>query len=158
MTCQTNILIFLKKYNGGYVEDAISNYHKNGEQKFLVTSLFGLGLESNLDLLSQLRMYENRVPFNCIPIGGDAGGNIVCLNLSSGKYGYIYFWNHEKEVEFELGKMTINDLYFIANSFTEFFNSLKKDNSVDSELENYEVKKVWIDPDCLKELEGDSNN
>lgn len=149
---------FLMKYNGGYVEDAVSVYHNNGEQKFLVTSLFGLGLESNLDLLNQLEIYKERVPLNCIPIARDAGGNIVCLNLSSDRYGNVYFWNHEKESDFELGKMTVNDLYFIANSFTEFFNTLEQDKAVDSELEGYAAKKAWIDSDFLKELEGDSDD
>ncbi|MBM7542021.1 SMI1/KNR4 family protein [Amphibacillus cookii] len=146
---------FLRHHNGGYVKNSISTYYKNGEQKFILTSMFGLG--SDDDLINQFETYKNRIPNTCIPIGRDAGGNLVCLNLSEVKYGYVYFWDHEEEFKYEEGKIAINDLYFIADSFKEFLNSIERDSIKESEVEGYEVKKVWVDPDFLKELENNSD-
>lgn len=145
---------FLRYHNGGYVKNSISSYFKNGKQKFILTSMFGLG--SDDDLLSQFETYKNRIPNTCIPIGRDAGGNLVCLNLSEDRYGYVYFWDHEEELNYEKGKIAINDLYFIAETFNEFLNSMERDDLKDSE-KGYKVKKVWVDPDFLKELENNSD-
>ncbi|WP_250697430.1 SMI1/KNR4 family protein [Peribacillus simplex] len=84
--------------------------------------MFGLGTDD--DLISQFETYKNRIPNTCIPIGRDAGGNLVCLNLSEGKYGNVYFWDHEEELKYEEGKITIKDLYFITKTFKEFFYSI----------------------------------
>lgn len=81
---------------------------------------------------------------------------MVCLNLSEDRYGYVYFWDHEEELKYEKGKITINDLYFIAETFNEFLNSIERDDLKESE-EGYKVKKVWVDPDFLKELENNSD-
>ncbi|QFT87267.1 SMI1 / KNR4 family protein [Bacillus sp. THAF10] len=141
---------FLRNHNGGYVKNSISSYFKNGMQKFILTSMFGLGADD--DLLSQFETYKMRTPNTCIPIGRDAGGNLVCLNLSEDRYGYVYFWDHEEELNYEEGKITINDLYLIAKTFNEFLNSIQRDDLKESE-EGFKVKKVWVDPDFLKELE-----
>jgi hypothetical protein len=145
---------FLRKHNGGYVTDSVSTYYKNGKQKFILTSMFGLGVDD--DLINQFEIYKRRIPSTCIPIGRDAGGNLVCLNLSEINYGYVYFWDHEEELKFEEGTITIDDLYFIADSFQEFLNSVEKEKVKETEVEGYKVKKVWIDPDFLKELEGNN--
>jgi hypothetical protein len=145
---------FLRNHNGGYVTDSVCTYYKNGKQKFILTSMFGLGVDD--DLINQFEIYKRRIPGTCIPIGRDAGGNIVCLNLSESNYGYVYFWNHEEELKFEEGTITIDDLYFIADSFQEFLNSVEKEKVKETEVEGYKVKKVWIDPDFLKELEGNN--
>ncbi|WP_249872820.1 SMI1/KNR4 family protein [Oceanobacillus saliphilus] len=145
---------FLRHHNGGYVKNSISSYFKNGKQKFFLTSMFGLG--SDDDLLSRFETYKKRIPNTCIPIGRDAGGNLVCLNLSEDRYGYVYFWDHEEELNYEEGKITINDLYLITETFNEFLNSIERDDLKKSE-EGYKVKKVWVDPDFLKELENNSD-
>lgn len=151
-TLPNDYIEFLHNHNGGYVKGSISNYYKNGDQKFILTSMFGIG--TNDDLVSQWETYKNRIPNSCIPIGRDAGGNLVCLNLSEDKYGYVYFWDHEEELNYEIEKITINDLYLIKQSFKEFLDSIERDNLEDSELDGYKVKKVWIDPEFLKELKS----
>ena len=145
---------FLRHHNGGYVKNSISSYVKNGKQKFILTSMFGLG--SGDDLLSQFETYKKRIPNTCIPIGRDTGGNIICLNLSEDRYGYVYFWDHEEELNYDEGKITINDLYIIAETFNEFLNTIERDNMKEQE-EGYKVKKVWVDPDFLKELENNTD-
>lgn len=83
------------------------------------------------------------------------GGDLVCLNLSKDRYGYVYFWDHEEELNYDEGKMTINDLYLIAETFNEFLNSIKRDDLQESE-KGYKVKKVWVDPDFLNELKSNT--
>lgn len=146
---------FLRQHNGGYVKNSISTYNKNGKRRFILTSMFGIGSED--DLISQFETYKNRIPNNCIPIGRDAGGNLVCLNLSKDKYGNVYFWDHEEELMYEDGKITLNDLYIIAETFHEFVNSLEEENNQESESDDYKVKKVWVDPDFFIELENNSD-
>ncbi|AEP01009.1 MULTISPECIES: SMI1/KNR4 family protein [Heyndrickxia] len=146
---------FLQKYNGGYIKNSYSTYYHCGKHKFILTSMFGLGTKD--DLLNQFELYKNRIPNTYIPIGRDAGGNLVCLNLSKEKYGYVYFWDHEEENKYEKGKIAITDLYLIAESFNEFLNSVAEDSTTKLELDGYEVKKVWIDPGFLKELNNKSS-
>ncbi|GAE94753.1 hypothetical protein JCM21714_3941 [Gracilibacillus boraciitolerans JCM 21714] len=116
--------------------------------------MFGLGAGD--DLLSQFDIYKKRIPNTCIPIGRDAGGNLVCLNLSKDRYGFVYFWDHEEELNYEEGKITIDDLYLIAETFNGFLSSIERDD-LKASKEGYNVKKVWVDPDFLKELENNSD-
>jgi len=147
---------FLKKYNGGYVINSYSSYYKNGEQKFILNNIFGLGLESNTDLASQYKIFKDRIPNTCIPVARDVGGNLVVMNLSDKKYGYILFWDHEEELEVKKGNMTINSLYPIAHSFSDFLKTIELDIN-ETETNDYKVKKVWIDTDFLKELENNTD-
>ena len=146
---------FIRNHNGGYVTESVGTYYKNEKQKFILTSMFGLGADD--DLISQFKIYKRRIPSTCIPIGRDAGGNLICLNLSGSNYGYVYFWYHEEELNYKEGTITIDDLYFIADSFKKFLNSIENEETGKTEVEGYKVKKVWIDPDFLKELEGNSD-
>ena len=79
------------------------------------------------------------------------------MNLSKDKYGNVYFWDHEEELMYEDGKITLNDLYIIAETFHEFVNSLEEENNQESESDDYKVKKVWVDPDFFIELENNSD-
>jgi len=146
---------FLKQHNGGYVKDSIGIYHNNGKQRFILTSMFGLGTDDNL--FEQFEMYKNRIPNTTIPIGRDVGGNLVCLNLSGTDYGKVYFWEHEIEGKYDHETMTVHDLYFIAENFDTFLHSIMKDDIRNLENMGYQAKKVWIEPGFLKDLENNSN-
>lgn len=146
---------FLQQHNGGYMKNSTSSYYKNGKHKFILTSMFGLGSED--DLISQFEQYKSRIPDSCIPVGRDAGGNLVCLNLSDDKYGNVYFWDHEEEFKYEDEEISINNLYIIAETFKDFLKSIKEDNMNESNEQGYKVKKISIDPDFLKELEDNSD-
>jgi len=143
---------FLRKYNGGEVEDNIIELPSGEIESFILSSFFGTRLEDINDLLSCYDTFESRIPKGSIPIGRDVGGNIVCLNLNRERYGYIFFWDHDIELEFEDNEMEIQDLYYVAPSFDDFLHMIKPYDPEEDDLDGYEIEEVWIDPDFLKEL------
>ncbi|PFJ49589.1 SMI1/KNR4 family protein [Priestia megaterium] len=115
---------FLRKYNGGEVEDNIIELPSGEIESFILSSFFGTRLEDIDDLLSCYDTFEGRIPKGSIPIGRDVGGDIVCLNLNREKYGYIFLWDHDIELEFEDNEMEIQDLYYVAPSFDDFLHMI----------------------------------
>lgn len=95
------------------------------------------------------------MPNESIPIARTAGGDILCLNLGTEKYGHVFLWDHERELMFEEGKMTIDHLYHVAVSFNKFLDIIEPYNPT-YDLNDYEIEEVWIDPEFLKEL-GEGN-
>lgn len=140
---------FLRKYNGGLPEANVVTSEKTLD--FILTSFYGTDLEPVNDIYSRFKTFEGRVPNGCVPIASDAGGNLVVLNLSNSKYGYVFFWDHEEELMYEDAGMNLDDLFLIAPSFNEFLNMIKPDH-IEEDLRRYEVKEVWVDPDFLKEI------
>lgn len=146
--------LFLKDNNGGYLDNYVAEYQglNKLKSKFILAGFYGLGIDSNNDLRSKYELYNGRVPEGCVPIGYDVGGNQVCINLTTKNYGFIYFWDHENELEED---NSIESLYYIASSFNEFLNSIKEDSDDEEPPTDYKVKKTWIDPDFLKSLQQD---
>lgn len=115
---------FLKKNNGGFPQKKVFLINETqGEDSLSV--FFGIDLTNNYISINYLyENYEDRFPKGVIPIGEDPGGNYICINLNEESYGKIYFYDHEVENEDENGKLTWNNLYLIADSFTEFLEKL----------------------------------
>jgi hypothetical protein len=67
--------------------------------------------------------FSKRIPDELIPIGRSSGGNQICLCIKGPNYGKVYFWDHNWEAE-EGKEPTYDNIYLIANSFTDFINSL----------------------------------
>jgi len=116
---------FLKNYNGGY--PARDKFKINDSQGTdILDVLHGLDVKprfSNLDYL--VDNYSDRFIHHVIPIGHDAGGNYICLNLKEGtNYGKVYFYDHEIDNEDENGNLNWDNLYLIADSFSEFLEKL----------------------------------
>jgi hypothetical protein len=55
-----------------------------------------------------------------LPIGGDDGGNQVCICMGGENLGKVYFWYHDKAGS----PFDYSCLYLIADSFDEFMQSL----------------------------------
>lgn len=81
----------------------------------------------------RIKCYQDRMPETLLPIGGDGGGNQICLGIAGPERGRIYFWDHEDEWDEEdytsRGKPIPPDLKFqnvhlIANSFEEFLDQM----------------------------------
>ncbi|BDR57651.1 SMI1/KNR4 family protein [Xylocopilactobacillus apicola] len=118
---------FLKEYNGGTLEskNVFCFYDKNREKKDKSTlrllGYLGKKNRSDTDHLSYLYgMFSQRMPKGYIPIGRDPGGNLILINLDSGK---IYFWDHEFEPEED--ELDTRNIYYINDGFNDFIECLE---------------------------------
>ena len=69
------------------------------------------------------RFNGDRLPKGLIAIGRDSFGNLICISVGLGNYGKVYFWEYKGSVP--LGEEPWWDnVFLIANSFTDFINSL----------------------------------
>lgn len=101
---------FLLTYNGGHAEPA-------GFRVSAVNSLFGF-CQKHYCLLCNYYIHQNRFPVGVVPIGNDAGGNMICLVVSGLDRGKVLFWDHERGDD-------PDSFSFLAGSFTEFLQSLR---------------------------------
>jgi len=69
------------------------------------------------------KIWQKRMPDELIPIGCGSGGDQICISVKGNNYGKVYFWNHDWECE-EGEEPDYSNVHLIANSFTEFINSL----------------------------------
>lgn len=92
--------------------------------------------DNSVDLLWNIEVFEDRLPKNFLFIGRDPGGNGILLSLHPDTYGKIYFWDHENEPEEGLEDLAdYPNIYFLANSFTEFLDSLKTEEEINALIE-----------------------
>lgn len=124
---------FLKRYNGGSPEKfrgfdiKDSRYFLNGSVvESAVSFFFAIDYELKiLDIYENIRIFKdgNRVPDEFLPIADDPCGNLILLCYKGKDYGKIYFWDHEEEAD--TGEpVTYDNIYYVADSFTEFLDSL----------------------------------
>ncbi|MDT8715885.1 SMI1/KNR4 family protein [Clostridium sp. 19966] len=149
---------FLKKYNGGRPENNIVKLNNEEIESLCVNYFFGVGINSVDDIFSSINTFNGRIPKGCVPIARVEGGDIICININKDMYGHIYYWDHEKEIQFEFNEIAITDLIHLAESFNKFINIIEPYNVKDEDLSGYKVKSVWIDHDFLKELENNQDN
>jgi len=100
-------------------------------------SLYGLADDKG-NILRKNKMLHDQIPDRYIAIGDAPGGNEICVDRETRK---IVFWYHEASDENE-------SLFEIANSFDEFFNSLRPDNdsqSVESITGKIDESNSWLD-------------
>jgi hypothetical protein len=85
-------------------------------------------------------IYENisntgrRYPTGMLPIATDAAGNVVHLGLHDPYRGVVLFWYHDgipswlemddMEQRLELEQTSVDYLFFVSHTFTQFLNSL----------------------------------
>lgn len=117
---------FLLTYNGGIPMK--NRFLISSSQGFdSISVFFGLSLDkSSLNINYLLDYYAERFPLGIIPIGEDPGGNYICLDANQGgSYGKVYFQDHEIDNEDAQGNPTRDNLFLVADSFTEFLKSLQ---------------------------------
>lgn len=136
---------FLKEFNGGYPDNNVVEIDFYESLSFIITSFFGIGTKECIDdILWNMEIFHERLPEGYLPIAHVEGGDVVCINLNLEAWGHIYLWLHEEEF-----------VYKIANSFSDFMKIIKSHNPEDDDLSGYEVIDVWIDPEFLKEINGE---
>lgn len=110
---------FLLEFNGG------SPIRKNNLRPSTNVNYI-LGMHNGpyyASLYKHIEMFKNRLPVSTFPIATDTFGNLFIMSLHKQNYGYIYFWDHEGEPEYQDGHNTDN-CSFVAYSFSEFINNL----------------------------------
>lgn len=119
----------LLSFNGGKCEPNIFNFLENGILTSSSISWFLALYDGEYDNIQRYyeiyKKEEKRMPSNILPIAHDDGGNLICISCNGTDEGHIFFWDHEKEVDYSLGhRDDYSNLYFIANTFTSFLEGL----------------------------------
>ncbi len=119
---------FLANSNGGEPKFNTFEYKLQDGRVWTggVRYFFGFNLDriQNIDFFASMR--GDRTPENMIPIGLDDGGNFILLALSERDKGKVYFWDHDEESEDD-EPPTNDNIYFVANSLTEFLENLREE-------------------------------
>ncbi|WP_443938775.1 ankyrin repeat domain-containing protein [Pedobacter sp. MW01-1-1] len=135
---------FLIEHNGG--RPSLNNF-KTFDGEIETDIQFFLGITNGLyDIGKNREQLKNVIPVDFIPIAIDSVGNFVLLNAISNK---IYLLEHESL-----------ELFFVADGFNEFVNSLfslkKKLNILDKSIANQDInyfkliKNQGIDLNCVR--------
>lgn len=118
----------LLMYNGGRCKPNIFSFLEKGKVSKSSIDWFLAIYDGKYDnLLTYINIYkleQKRIPFYLVPIAHDAGGNLICISCSKSDYGYIYFWDHEKEQNISQIDYWEN-IYLIAKSFNQFITNLE---------------------------------
>ncbi|WP_141732404.1 SMI1/KNR4 family protein [Oligoflexus tunisiensis] len=119
---------FILESNGGTLDSAMvfkcDNKGRMIEEG--IETFYGLGAPNWADIQRAYQTYhinQRRMPDYLIAIGSDAGGNQIAMLLNNLAFGYVVYWDHENEVDFddpEDAKNPLRNCSLIAKSFTDF--------------------------------------
>ena len=110
---------FLREVNGGVPKKRYSLFFvKELNREVPLDVLFGLEVDdTSCDLIEIFDEFSDDLLENSLIIGDDPGGGFIVLISNKG----IYYWDHAYHFKESSDEKNI---YFIANNFTEFINSL----------------------------------
>ncbi len=117
--------------NGGVPKEGYFKCNENEGFDIISSSNKKRNIEVDFSGLESLMFSPKNQLSPLLIIGGDSGGNFICLSLSKENYNKVYFWDHEvepfgafdsnREIPFE----EFVNIYFICNSFEEFVDRLE---------------------------------
>lgn len=115
------------KYNGGRCTPNIFSFEENGKITQSSIDWFLAIYDGEFDNFEKYfnlyKIEKKRLPNSFFPIAHDAGGNLICIDVSNEN---IYFWNHEKEVNYDIEKDDKRtNLFLIDKNFGDFLSKLK---------------------------------
>lgn len=121
----------LLKYNGGHpikngyplIEYIDNDPNDNSADIAWFLAIYDGEYDNFLKNYHTFKIWQKRMPDELIPIGCGSGGDQICISVKGNNYGKVYFWNHEQEA-YEGEEPDYSNVHLIANSFTEFINSL----------------------------------
>ena len=120
----------LLKYNGGQCDPNVFSFTENGERTQSNINWF-LAIddeedESLQEYINDYKIDEKRLPKHILPIAHDPFGNLICISCGKKDFGYVYFWDHEEEVDYQISKDDdYSNLYLIKDDFDKFINELE---------------------------------
>lgn len=126
----------LLTYNGGTPVDNIVEFIEDGEPNETdFRYFFAVDTDEYDDLekrIFYIKVEEKRMPEHIFPFGEDSLGNQFCISFGSKDHGFVYFWDHEREVDYSVSDDSdYSNLYLIAKSFKEFVENLKPDDNIE---------------------------
>ena len=115
---------FLSEINGGRPNRArFTILSPEGATDSAVAWFLTLDPQESRYTISRYRTrYDDRVPAGVIPIGCDSFGNLILLDIGAREFGYIYFWDHERE---SMDDPYWDNIYMVSRSFDSFSQSLR---------------------------------
>ena len=113
---------FLLQHNGGHPEPCAFKYTCDQQQWKLAAVAYFLAVYEgeHENFLEYFEDYQGRIPAETVPVARDPGGNLILLGVSGAHTEKVYFWLQD----FENEEGNFSNVCFIANSFSEFLNSL----------------------------------
>jgi cell wall assembly regulator SMI1 len=78
-----------------------------------------------INILKEKMRFKDRIPKCFLPIAHDSGSNKICIGINGSEYGKVYFWDFDQAVPYG-EEPTYDNMYLLANNFTDFINSLYK--------------------------------
>ena len=115
---------FLLKSNGGKLEREMFSFVEDGNQtESNVRALFCWGPHPYYSLFKKLALFgKPGFPKDVLPIGEDAGGNLICLVVAGRRKGQVWFWDQDG---FGAGDEWAN-MHLVAPDFDAFLDALQK--------------------------------
>ncbi|EMS70127.1 SMI1/KNR4 family protein [Ruminiclostridium cellobioparum] len=114
---------FLIEYNGGTPQVRYSTFTVEALSEIIpLDVLYGLGIDSEMDLQDWNDEYRSDLLSNSIIIGRDPGTGMVVL-INDAEIKGVFYWDHS--LFFNQSNEEEN-VYKICDSFQEFINQLKK--------------------------------
>ncbi|WP_039455474.1 SMI1/KNR4 family protein [Candidatus Jidaibacter acanthamoebae] len=146
----------LLKYNGGHPDkdcypllEAIPYYNRitKAEAKSFSAEIawfYAIHDGEYSNLLREYKFDGDRLPKGLIAIGKSSGGNLICISVGLRNYGKVYFWDHKGCVRLGEEEPWWDNVFLIANSFTDFINSLYFGDAEMNEKRNEAIKYIDI--------------
>ena len=110
---------FMLKQNGGRAAEQVKLRAKvSGKKISSLDELFAFTDDFDSSIEANLVCYAGRLRADLLPIGSDAGGNVIALSVAGESAGAVFFWHHEAEVEASPDEVN-KGLVRVADSFDE---------------------------------------
>lgn len=120
----------LIQYNGGKCLPNIFDFVEAGETTSNEIRYFLNTTHDHQSIQHYIAVYkkdQKRMPSYMVPIATDDLGNLICISCLTNTYGFIYFWNHDEEVNYHI--VPDNDesnLTMLSYSIDAFLASLRE--------------------------------
>ncbi len=120
----------LLTYNGGQCIPNIFEFSENNQITYSDIDWFLAIYEGEYDNLRKyidlLKIESKRMPSHILPIAHDSGGNLICISCGEKDYGFIYFWDHENEIDYRFcDDYNYKNLHLICKDVNTFLKELK---------------------------------
>lgn len=149
---------FLLQQNGGSTGDKNTFKVPKMTGEFGLHEFFGIheGL-GGLDYIQITYTKRKRFPAHYFAIASDVAGNLILMGQNEKKFGEIFFWYHENEVD-EDEKPWEKNIYKVAKNLNAFINKLYEEEEDDNSFGPINKLYNGNDEEIKKLLESDNWN